>query len=135
MINLTREEKIKTNDMRKSGLTYTEIAHKLNISRNTVSSYCRRNNLGANRLISTKNCKNCGKAIKTVKGKKTKKFCCDKCRVNWWNNHQNEVLKKAIYNFNCINCNKEFTAYGNKNRKYCSHRCYISSRYNKENNI
>ena len=29
-------------------------------------------------------------------------------------------------------CGRLFTAYGNKKRKYCSHRCYIEHRYDKK---
>jgi len=29
----------------------------------------------------------------------------------------------------CARCGKEFTSYGNKNRKYCSHDCYIKARF------
>ncbi|RXM53885.1 RNA polymerase subunit sigma-70, partial [Clostridium tetani] len=34
-------------------------------------------------------------------------------------------------------CGKEFSAYGNKNRKYCSHNCYIRDRFwrDEENGI
>jgi len=40
--------------------------------------------------------------------------------------------KKAIYNIICANCGTEFEAYGNKDRKFCSHNCYIASRFGKE---
>lgn len=32
----------------------------------------------------------------------------------------------------CAHCGKPFTAYGNKERKYCSHNCYISDRFGEE---
>ena len=36
---------------------------------------------------------------------------------------------KANYEFVCPNCKKHFVCYGNKNRKYCCHDCYLEDRY------
>lgn len=63
---------------------------------------------------------------------KEKIFCSDNCRMKWWNSHQELVNRKAEYVFVCRNCGKLFTAYGNKERKYCSHSCYIEHRYSKK---
>ena len=127
---MTNTQKSKIADLRKSGASYGVIAERLNISLNTVKSYCRRNNLTA---ISETNdvclCKVCGNIIPQSTGKKQRKFCSDACRVQWWNSHPELVSQKAVYSFNCPQCGKEFTAYGNKNRKYCSHDCYIAARF------
>ena len=40
--------------------------------------------------------------------------------------------RKAVYHFVCACCGEPFTAYGNENRKYCSHSCYIAGRFGKE---
>lgn len=37
--------------------------------------------------------------------------------------------KKAVYTHTCAGCGREFTAYGNARRKYCSHACYINHRF------
>ena len=60
-----------------------------------------------------------------------KKFCSDKCRREWWKAHPEKLHRKdtAIYTMTCARCGKEFTSYGNKNRKYCSHDCYIKARF------
>lgn len=63
---------------------------------------------------------------------KEKIFCSDSCRMKWWNSHQELVDRKAEYDFVRRNCGRLFTAYGNKERKYCSHRCYIEHRYSKK---
>lgn len=34
------------------------------------------------------NCKNCNLSITSVKGKKIKQFCSDRCRWDYWNNKQ-----------------------------------------------
>jgi uncharacterized protein YjcR len=130
---MTNIQKSKIENMRKTGMSYGDIASKLNLSVNTVKSYCRRNNLNA--VVESENnigkvcCKVCGTEIIPVKGRKPRKFCSDKCREKWWNSHPEQVKQKAVYTFICPCCNKSFTAYGNRNRKYCSHSCYINSRF------
>lgn len=42
------------------------------------------------------------------------------------------IYRKAVYAYTCAHCGKPFTAYGNKERKYCSHNCYISDRFGEE---
>jgi len=128
---MTNAHKSKIAELRKSGASYSVIAERLNISINTVKSYCRRNNLTA--VSETDGgqdlCKVCGKTIPYVKGRKQRKFCSDACRVEWWNSHPELVSQKAVYSYTCPHCGKSFTAYGNKNRKYCSHDCYITARF------
>ena len=36
---------------------------------------------------------------------------------------------KAVYAYICPVCKKEFSVYGNANRKYCSHQCYVAGRF------
>lgn len=74
-------------------------------------------------------CLCCGKEVVQPGGRKEKKFYSDKCRNKWWNSNLNKVNRKAIYEFICPHCKKPFSAYGNKNRKYCSHACYIEDRF------
>lgn len=113
--------------LRKEGYSYKEIADALRISVNTVKSYCRRN--GLTKTVEKKRtiCINCGNEIE-----EGKRFCSSSCRQNWWNNNLDKVNRKAYYPFTCSYCNKPFNAYGNKNRKYCSHECYIKDRFNHE---
>ena len=47
----------------------------------------------------------------------------------WWNSHAEQVKRKALYPFKCAACGKEFTAYGNTHRRYCSHGCYCKDRF------
>ena len=37
--------------------------------------------------------------------------------------------ENAIYTYVCAACGKQFEAYGNNHRKYCSHKCYINDRF------
>lgn len=46
-----------------------------------------------NDLLGT--CLKCGIEIKSIKGKKKKRFCSDRCRWDWWNNHIKEEKLKS----------------------------------------
>ena len=126
---MTDEQKSCIIQFRSEGMTYSEIAQKLNISINTVKSFYRRH---TQTNMPKGQCKQCGKPITQSKRTREKKFCSDKCRWAWWNQNLDKVKRKAIYTFECPNCKKQFTAYGNAKRKYCSHQCYIESRFGGE---
>jgi len=64
-------------------------------------------------------------------GRKHKRFCSDLCRNRWWNSHLDLVKRKAHYEYVCPACKTAFSVYGNANRKYCSHACYIRARFGK----
>lgn len=133
MVNDT--QRLQIQKLRTDGFSYGKIADVLGISANTVKTYCKRHGLGGVATMAVKNlddyrfCLCCGAKIKQVPGRKEKKFCSDRCRNKWWNNHLDEVKRKANYEFICPCCKKPFTAYGNKNRKYCSHKCYVEDRF------
>lgn len=118
-------------DLRLKNMSYQEISAALNLSINTVKSYCRRNNLGGIRKKEegVKLCPNCGEKVQSMAGRKEKRFCSDQCRQAWWNKNLDRVRRKAFYAFTCSYCQEPFNAYGNKKRKYCSHACYIKDRF------
>lgn len=125
---MTDKQKSEIDRMHKDGIGYKKIAIALALSENTVKSYCRRlNNIPVKEH--GERCLTCGKPLVQMPGFKKKKFCSDKCRMEWWNAHLDIVQRKAVYSFVCPNCGKEFTVYGNANRKYCSHECYIEDRF------
>lgn len=137
---MTDEQKSDVIRMRKAGVSFSGISDITGISRNTVKSFCRRNNIivSSDDVIiafnskSSENrisCKECGAPLHPTKGKKAPVFCSAKCRTKWWNAHPEAVNRKAVYNFVCSHCGKPFTAYGNKTRKFCSHECYIAARF------
>lgn len=133
---MTKEQKEQVIKLRQTGYGYATIADALGLTKNQVSAFCRRNHLTgikAQTHVEEKPaascCKNCGKPITQVPGRKLIKFCSPDCRQNWWNAHADMVNKKAVYKFTCACCGRPFTAYGNANRKYCSHACYIRDRY------
>ena len=120
--------------LREIGLGYATIAGKLGLTKNQVSCYCRRHGLTGQRGMTAAAfegdfCRNCGKPLTHTPGKKKRKFCSTKCRLSWWNAHPEQQNRKAFYMYTCSVCGKEFMAYGNAHRIYCSRECARISRY------
>lgn len=129
---MTNEQKLLIISLRKEGLGYKRVASRLGMSENTVKSFCRRNEINNRLIIENQEdsaCKHCGKPIEQNPKYKKRKFCSDKCRMNWWNSHMDEVERKAIYEFICPYCGRKFSVYGDARRKYCSHECYVKHRF------
>lgn len=129
---MTTEQKTKIAELRRENFGYAAIAKSLGLSVSSVKAYCQRHGMAGNRStanVDTNNCKGCGRPIRQISGRKHIKFCSPACRQAWWNTHQHEVSRKAIYSYTCAHCGKPFSAYGNKHRKYCSHSCYVAARF------
>ena len=135
---MTNEQKNRISSLRKEGHSYSQVAQELGINENTVKTFCRRNGLtgDAGKMpepvfqgITQKPCRQCGKTVIHYPGRKEKKFCCDACRNKWWNSHLGQVKRKAMYEYTCPSCGSTFYAYSNRNRKYCSHECYVEARF------
>ena len=134
---MTDNQKAQIIKLRAAGNGYGKIAQTIGISVNTVKSFCRRNDINGDMAAvlsviltgETTACENCGREIQQIAKRKKKRFCCDKCRNEWWNSHLDQVKRKAVYHFRCPYCGKEFSIYGDKRRKYCSHECYIADRF------
>lgn len=132
---MTKEQMMQVILLREKGNSYSQISDVLGISKNTIKSYCQRHSISVNPAASSSTlmgrdfCRECGKQLPKIEKRKPKKFCCSECRVKWWNSHLDQVKKKAIYSFTCACCGKDFSAYGNSHRVYCSHACYIDARF------
>lgn len=133
---MTNEQKQQIKKLRQAGYGYATIASSMGLTKNQVSAFCRRSNLtGTKSTVYIEErpkpncCHNCGKPLTQTPGRKPVKFCSNICRTRWWNTHLDKVNRKAFYFFTCAYCGKPFTAYGNDHRKYCSHECYIASRF------
>ena len=132
---MTDKEKNQIAIYRNQGMSYTQISKKMDLSINAVKTYCKRHGLGGVRAYEVESnvvitvCEQCGQPVKQNPGRKQKRFCSDKCRNAWWNDHKKKKKKKANYECTCEKCGKPFVSYGNKNRKYCSHECYIEDRF------
>ena len=139
---MTQAQKDQIKKYRVDGVGYTAISRLMGLPLNTVKSFCKRNNLGGRLAVSVKAdksegsalpafCKRCGLPIEQTLGRKVKVFCSTACRMQWWKVHPENLNRKAVYGFTCGLCGKPFTAYGNKNRKFCSHDCYVAARFGK----
>ena len=120
--------------LRGSGLGYGTIASRLGLPLSTVKTYCKRNSLSpspcaADTQTDSLFCPQCGKDVVQAGKRKPRRFCSEECRVTWWNCHKDLVTRKAVYGISCAGCGMMFESYGDRNRKYCSHTCYISTRF------
>ena len=119
MIN-DQKETIKT--LRSQGQPISQIAAKLGISINTVKAFLRREQK------KKEFCRYCHKPLIQLSGRKPKTFCNDSCRYAWWKGNRNQLKHQILYHFTCAYCCKAFDSIS-KSRKYCSHQCYITSRF------
>ena len=128
---MTDDQKTLIAGYRNAGYGYKKIAQLTGISVGTVKSYCQRKGLaGCTASVQPASvCKCCGSVVRQIPGRKEKKFCSDECRHKWWNAHPEKITRKAVYSYTCAGCGKPFTAYGNSQRKYCCHACYIADRF------
>lgn len=123
-------QKTKIENLRACGFGYKRIAKETGISESTVKSYCRRHQVMKKEvLVQGHHCLQCGKLVEQNAKRKEKKFCCDVCRMAWWNSHLELVKRKAVYEHECHYCHKHFVVYSKVQRKYCSHQCYINERF------
>lgn len=114
--------------LKRDGLGYVEISQKIGVSANAVRMFLLRyEERYKNR------CRVCEREIEQIPHRKTKIFCSDKCRMQWWNGHPQAVKKETFYSFVCPYCGKVFSAYGNSKRKYCSRECFAKVRVKNDN--
>ena len=127
-MNTAQKERIR--QLRMEGVTYEKIADCLDLSVNTVKSFCQRNQLGGRKKhTSAKHtCKQCGAEVKQLSHRKEKKFCSDKCRLTWWNSHPEKMQHCSVQSLVCPVCGNTFSAYSCKKRKYWSRTCYGKSK-------
>ena len=125
---MTDSERSLIVQLRGRGNSYKQIADVMGLSVNTIKTCCRRNFAGENMAEDERACEMCGVVFKTTKKKPTRRFCSDKCRMNWWAANRANIKKKAFYSFTCQQCGKRFQAYGNDHRKFCSVGCYADYR-------
>lgn len=143
---MTHEEKKQIGKMRAAGMSYTRIAEALDISINSVKSYCQRHGLGADSAPETHSylvtacppqseataCEQCGSRVLQQAGRKKRRFCSDACRQAWWASHRGELRHKTEHHFVCEYCGIQFSRYGVSERRFCSRSCAASSRSRRE---
>ena len=125
---MTNGEKMLIAQQRRQGLGYTEIARKLELSVNTVKSYCQRNGIkpvGKTTVSEKDACRQCGSTLEHTPARKKKQFCSDACRLRWWHDHRD--MSRTAKSAKCAACEQEFIT--DRAQKYCSHACYIAARF------
>ncbi len=130
---MTTEQRSQIFALRAQGCGYSTIAKAMELNKDTVKSFCRRNGAAGIRVTKQterqNRCPQCGKKLVQTEKQKPRRFCSDQCRQAWWNTHPEMVKQRAVYSYVCPTCGKPFTAYGNSHRKYCSHQCYVQARF------
>lgn len=143
---MTHEEKRQISQMRAGGMSYIRIAEALDISINSVKSYCRRHGLGTDSMQETHlkpaiacpiqskatACEQCGSLLRQQAGRKKRRFCSDACRQAWWTVHRSEMKQKTEHHFVCEYCGMQFSRYGIAKRQFCSKSCAAHARNRKE---
>ncbi len=136
---MTEAEKSLLVKYRQQGKGCVEIARLLNVSANTVKSYLQRNRVLVEAVpavpvdpvrprIHKGCCKQCGTLLLQAEHSRQKQFCSDKCRLQWWHTHRGNS-KRAMEHI-CPECSRVFST--DRNQIYCSHECYILSRFGRK---
>lgn len=137
---MTDQEKTIIVRLRNEGFGYAGIASRLGLTKDAVKGFCRTQSLTGVRSCKNTNsspdinsCRYCGNLIDATSGSRHKVFCSEACRRAWWKAHpkMGHPHENAIYSFVCPGCGKPFSVYGNSKRTYCSHQCYIATRFKK----
>ena len=118
-----------------NGEPYSKIARELDLSINTVKSFCRRSKIQCEPLRQNNlqiqsettpvasRWKTCGSAHPDTRNPR-KLFCSDHCRYTWWNHNR----EPKAYSLTCKHCKKKFISLGSSTRKYCSKQCMYLAR-------
>ena len=119
---MTSEQKQSIHVLRAQGVTMPRIAADLAISVHTVKAFLQREQKNK------EYCKHCHKPLVQTPGHRPKTFCDPTCRQAWWTAHGHMRQHNLLYHYTCAHCGQAFDSPG-KQRKYCSHPCYIAGRY------
>lgn len=118
---MTDFEKIKIDELKKNGYSYSQISKELNIPIGTIKTFIMRKR-------ETNTCLNCHCEIVSIEHHKKKKFCSNKCRLEWWSRNRDKLNLKTLVEYECECCHKKFRAPRSAKRKYCSNMCYVKAK-------
>jgi len=132
---MTREQQDEIRRLRAMGEGYKKIGALLDLSVNTVKSFCRRD-VGSELaetddsilpVDDTQLCPRCHRPVALVPGHRRRVFCSDACRVAYWRMQARSATTKT-----CVGCGQPLFGH-DRDRKYCSHDCYIAHRFGRTN--
>ena len=132
---VTAYQERRIRELRQRGAGYRTIAAELGISRDTVRNFCTSHALSgiaADQSFGPANvCPCCGGAIVQPHRGRPRRFCSDACCRKWWAAHPDAIHQgpEAQRRLKCAYCGKAFIVYGNAQRRYCCHNCYIRDRF------
>ena len=120
---MTTEEKNKVLTLSRKGMEGKEIAKSLSIPYENIKKYLQRHK------DDPVTCSFCGNEMSQQVGKRFKRFCCDKCRMNYWNRHKKVESRKSTIKRICEHCGQPFFDFQNRGRRFCSRACHLKHRY------
>lgn len=118
---MTDIEKLKIDELKQSGYSYSQISKELSIPIGTIKTFIMRKR-------ETNTCLNCHREIVSIEYHKKKKFCSDKCRLDWWSRNRDKLKLKTLIEYDCEYCHKKFKAPRSAKRKFCSTACFVKSK-------
>lgn len=129
-------DKQKIRKLRIQGYGYLRISEQLQISPNTIRSFCKKENIdgyikAGEQLKGKENltlCKQCNKKFYQIAGRKKKVFCSDACCKVYWSLHKDKQRRIVPQIYQCLICGKDYYEYPSRERKYCSRECYYTSK-------
>lgn len=133
---MTEEQKKQIRSFRTAGMGYKRISAALDIPLGTVKSFCRRDEadmlaiMGYEAVEQSESqsakpvCLRCGKPVIRIPGRKKRRFCSEACRVAYWRTQERSDSEQIL----CAGCGKPLCGL-DRHRKFCSHACYIHSRF------
>lgn len=136
---MTESQKQQITEMRRQGKKYAEISDSLTIPVGTIKAFCSRSHTkpsAASMAVTSvshekERCKRCGQPLVNSPGHRQKTFCSAACRRKYWQENTELMRHPSFVTITCPACGKVFSDYAGHRRKYCSHACYIASRYRK----
>lgn len=118
---MTTEQKQTILKLHDDGKGYGEIAKITGISKNSISTYFKRQ-----RKKKIDNCLFCGKPLIQTKGHRQKLYCNDYCRRNDWIKKNQTSIKRIEHKCKC--CGKTFYGYESQHPSFCSRDCFYNFR-------
>ena len=122
---MTDHERSMIITLQSKGYGYKKIAKELDLSVNTVKTFCRRRT--ASLTDGKPRCLQCGVVVEQDPHRKQKKYCSDACRMAWWKEHPELVKRKNSHAYICPTCGRSFVS-KNPGRVHCSRECYANAR-------
>lgn len=116
---MTKTERERLEQLRRSGISPRSIAEELHIPLETIRTYCKRHPLQE----SADYCPVCAKRLVHTAHRRKKRFCSDSCRRAWWKAHPEALKRKQPYHCVCHNCGTAFDTH-RPEASFCSMACY-----------